>query len=64
MKLISFILILTSTFIFSACGKQPEPVAMNLYNPNSSDEPSSSISVEITQKMIDDMKRRGVIKSR
>jgi len=61
MKLINFLIALSAVFLFSACGKQPQPIAMNEYNPNVQ-EPVSSVSVEITQDMIDDMKRRGVIK--
>jgi PBP1b-binding outer membrane lipoprotein LpoB len=62
MKLFKILALVIVGLLFVACTKQPEPVAMNMYYPDDTQESVSGITVEITQEMIDEMKQRRVHK--
>jgi PBP1b-binding outer membrane lipoprotein LpoB len=60
MKMFKLVSVVAVSILFTACVRQPQPVAMNLYTPNHDKEEISGVSVEITQDMIDSMKSRRV----
>ena len=60
MKIFKIVPAIALAFLFTACVRQPQPVAMNLYTPNHDKEEISGVTMEITQDMIDSMKSRRV----
>jgi len=60
MKIFKLVSLVAVAILFTACVRQPQPVAMNLYTPNHDKEEISGVTTEITQDMIDSMKSRRV----
>jgi len=60
MKMFKLVSVVAVALLFTACVRQPKPVAMNLYTPNHDKEEISGVTMEITQDMINSMKRRRV----
>jgi len=60
MKMFKLVSLVAVTLLFTACVRQPQPIAMDLYTPNHDKEEISGVTMEITQDMIDNMKSRRV----
>ena len=58
MKTLNLAAVLLAITIFSGCTKQPQPVAMNMYNPYDDSETVSGVSVVITEDMINEVRAR------
>jgi len=58
MKTLKLVAVIFAITIFSGCTKQPQPVAMNLYNPYDDSETASGVSVVITKEMIESTRAR------
>lgn len=58
MKTLNLAAVILALTIFSGCTKQPQPVAMNMYNPYDDSETASGVSVVITEDMIKEVRAR------
>ncbi len=58
MKKVILITLVAMSAVLSGCHKEPEPVAMNYYSPSGDKEVVSGIQVEITEEMIEQMRKR------